>query len=706
MGCAVSCVHQTTMALFGKHSSTNSSDTRAKLERKLYLAKESPESDFDLSECELRRVPSGIYSICKVYRKEHLHLHKNHLESLDNGGHLSDLYLIKVLNLSYNIFSKIPDDIRHLISLNELYIQGNLIKEIPESIECLQNLQILDISNNRLTRLTPAVGKLKSLRKLNITENKGLNQLCPELCYVTNIIQIHLDGEQFVFPPSEVATQGTTEIMKFLCNVMDVDYCPPEPFESEVPVQSPNLVIDPFTRRSSITWEEHEAAIIEQENKIHEAAKQQREKFLSKILQEQLELDSEIAKIQEVKDADRQRLIKAIQDDEREIECLVKNFIQSENLKPEVVQQQLAHEQAEHDRILEITRQNYDNIRKADILKAMATLIEEDYVLQYSKKHYEDSFNSVKESMLMQELEGAEKLHDLLKAKDDSRSILVQQLLEDQDIQKAVVASLVERVDARSWSLNEEISLISSHLARLSVIEQEKKKLQVAYNYNELLHQRTQLVNLLDDLLDQQSLRRKQLIDTLKEMESQTDKTTDFWLKNYQKLLDSAPKSLLNIGKHLDPVFANYLLQEGVIHCLPFLVKFIFSGESLLNVTLEGLKENGVLLSSDREGIIRAIDNYVGAKNQNFEETENVTLQPTAPTDIAETELPYSGVVNIVEGGTSMESECVVCMDSRCEVVFVPCGHMCCCQPCASKDMDCCPMCRGDIERKIKVMIA
>ncbi|KAI5642541.1 leucine rich repeat domain-containing protein [Phthorimaea operculella] len=699
------------MALFGKHSNNdNNNDPRSRLERKLYVAKESPDIDFDLSDCELRRVPSGVYSICKVYRKEYLYLHNNELQTLNDGGQLSDLYLIKILNLSCNKFSQIPDDIRYLVSLTELYLQDNLISKIPDSIQYLENLRALDLSKNRLTKLTPALGKLNNLRKLNIVQNKDLKELCPELCFATNLAQIDIDAEHFIFPPAEIALQGTMEIMKYLCNKMEVTYCPPTLIDdSEVlPMKSPNIK-DPFTKQSSITWEEQEANLIKQEQKIYEAAKQQREKFLSEFIQEQSELDLEIAKIQEAKDIERQKLIKAIQNDEQEIECLVKNFIQSNDLQPEVVQQQLAHEQAEHDRLLEITRQNYDNIRKSDILKAMEAMIEEDYVLQYSKKHYEDSLISVKESMLMHELEGAEKMEELLKAKDDSRTGLVQQLLEDQDVQKALVASLVERVDARSWSLNEEISLISSNLARLSVIEQEKKKLQVEYNYNELLHQRTQLINLLDDLLDQQTIRRKQLIETMKEMENQTDKSTDFWLKNYQKLLDSAPQSLVNIGKHLDPVFANYLLQEGVIHCLPFLVKFFFSNESLLNITPEKLKENGVSLSSDREGIIRAIDAYyIGMKklDGNVDDLQSTAKEPTAPLEKSQEEPVCTGVVSTKEGESVVESECVICMDSKCEVVFVPCGHMCCCQPCANKEVEDCPMCRSKIDRKMKVIVA
>ncbi|CAH2100029.1 unnamed protein product [Euphydryas editha] len=705
MGCAVSGI-QRTMSLFSRHSS-NSQDIRAKLERKLYLARESPEPDFDLSDCQMRRLPPGIFSICKVFRKDYLYLHNNLLQSLEDGGQLSDLQLIKVLNLSYNQFSHLPNDIRYLVRLAELYLQSNYLESLPEEIKYLECLQVLDVSNNKLVSLNAMLGHLKSLRVLKISGNKSLNKLCPELCYAVNLVSIELDGENFTFPPPEVATKSTTEIMKYLCSEMNIDYIPPLPITSDVsPSQIPSTNYNIFEKQTGITWEEQEAKMIEQENKIHKANQVQREKFLSEFLLEQQELDTEIAKVQEVRDIERQKLMQTIQKAEQDIECLVNNFIQTDRLKPEVIQQQLAYEQAEHNRLLEITRQNYDNVRRADILTAMEQLIENDYHIQYHKENYKDGLNNIKQSLLSQESEGTNKLVHILNAKDESRTALIQQVLEDQDIQKAIVSSLLDRVDAKSWSLNQEISLISMHLARLSVIEQEKKKMQITFNYNELLTQRSKLVGFLDDLLEQRKKRRKQLINMLKEEEGEGNLSSDFWLKSYQKLLDSAPKSLFNIRK-LDPVFANYLLQEGVIHCLPFLTKYLFSGESLLNVTHENLKESGVSLSSDRESILRALKLYVNEKTQSYNDADSNSKPacPSAPS--LENKQNCSGVLNVDEKeSTNVEGECVICMDENSEVVFVPCGHMCCCQSCTQNELEVCPMCRTEIERTIRVILS
>ncbi|XP_068628750.1 E3 ubiquitin-protein ligase LRSAM1-like [Battus philenor] len=704
MGCAVSGVQKATMSLLSK----NTSDARAKLERKLYIAKESPESDFDLSDCELRQLPSGIFSICKVYRKDNLYLQSNHLHSLDHGGVLSDLHLIKILDVSCNKFTLLSNDIRYLVNLTELYIQNNFLKILPENIKYLKCLQILDVSNNKLTNLTPALGSLKALNTLNITQNEHLKVICPELCLAHNLELLLLDGEQFVFPPPDVACKNTEAIMKFLCHSLQVEYISPLSQESKVSSnRDVNRFHNPFLKQNTVTWEEQEAITIEQEKRIHKANQEQRDKFLSKIMQEQLNLDTEIAKVHEGKEIDRQRLIKAIQDEEREIDVTVKNFIQFDGLKPEIIQQQLAYEKSEHDRLLELTKKNYDNIKKSDVLKAMENLINDKCSVQRFLKNYKDSLNNIRDNILLQESESTSKLSDILNAKDNSRVELVQQLLEDEDVQKALVTSLLEKVDSKTWSINEEISLISSHLAKISVIEQEKRKLQIAYNHNELLTQRMQLITLLDDLLDQKNKRRKQLIETIKEVETEKDRSADFWLKNYQKLIDSAPKNLLSVTKHLDPQFANYLLQGGVIHCLPFLVKFLFSGDSLTNITSEKLKANGVILSADRDKILKAIKLYIDSKQSICDQqplsNKASSFEPSAPAAGIEDQA-CSGVISADQSG--LEGECVICMDATSELVFVPCGHMCCCQNCGIAGIDSCPMCRTMVERKIKVLIS
>lgn len=80
-------------------------------------ARENPEPVFDVSECALKNVPSGIYSLCKVFRKKILLMYDNKLSSLSGGGALCDLSLLTVLDIHENEFTILPSDIMCLSSL-------------------------------------------------------------------------------------------------------------------------------------------------------------------------------------------------------------------------------------------------------------------------------------------------------------------------------------------------------------------------------------------------------------------------------------------------------------------------------------------------------------------------------------------------------------------------------------------------------------
>lgn len=62
-------------------------------------------------------VPSGIFILCRVLRKETLDLSKNALHDLKGGGELNDLHLLRSLDLRYNLFKQIPSDLCRLENL-------------------------------------------------------------------------------------------------------------------------------------------------------------------------------------------------------------------------------------------------------------------------------------------------------------------------------------------------------------------------------------------------------------------------------------------------------------------------------------------------------------------------------------------------------------------------------------------------------------
>jgi baculoviral IAP repeat-containing protein 2/3 len=49
--------------------------------------------------------------------------------------------------------------------------------------------------------------------------------------------------------------------------------------------------------------------------------------------------------------------------------------------------------------------------------------------------------------------------------------------------------------------------------------------------------------------------------------------------------------------------------------------------------------------------------------------------------------------------------ECKVCLDAEVGVVFLPCGHLCCCVSCAPS-LAACPLCRAPIQGTVRTFLS
>lgn len=98
-------------------SDVRQAEFKARLERQMCLAKETPEPEFVLADCDLKTIPSGVFILCRVLRKERLDLRTNRLRSLESGGSLIDLALLTTLDLRENNFKRLPEELDQLANL-------------------------------------------------------------------------------------------------------------------------------------------------------------------------------------------------------------------------------------------------------------------------------------------------------------------------------------------------------------------------------------------------------------------------------------------------------------------------------------------------------------------------------------------------------------------------------------------------------------
>lgn len=127
-------------------------------------------------------------------------------------------------------------------------------------------------------------------------------------------------------------------------------------------------------------------------------------------------------------------------------------------------------------------------------------------------------------------------------------------------------------------------------------------------------------------------------------------------------------------------------------------------------ITDEDLLQAGVLCGNERQQILKAFSLYEKQKYITDGGITIVASAPVLPPEEASAPLPDNM-------RTICSSECVICLDIeviiindnlfqnitfslQCQIIFVPCGHLCCCSQCSLTVSEC-PLCRTDIERKI-----
>ncbi|XP_058065237.1 E3 ubiquitin-protein ligase LRSAM1-like [Anopheles bellator] len=717
-------------------------DYKARLERKQCLAKETPEPIYDLEDCNLKDVPAGVFVMCKVLRKEALTLASNKLSSLAGGGVLEDLVLLQSLNLSYNRFKKLPDDIYKLENLRELFLSNNALEKLPVTMGRLKKLELLNLAANNLSTVEQ-LAFMTNLRMLDISNNVRLSQLSNQLATCDNLVDIVLDTERIVYPPADVTAGGTYAIVKYLSTG---EILP----EDSVPVTHPKANIGSSStafisserggeqRQQELARErlEKERKFLERErlafekdvlteSKLHEEQQRKKQLLLQQLLEQQNQNDTQVNRLQREKQTERERLIDNIIQDELRSNELVNNLLTLKNGPDPAF---LEREREEQNRLIEALRIKQNDLRKQEILTAMTDLLENEInIIQNFHNQRDQSSRNLLES----ECETNNLLNNVFLNYDKNRQEVIDQITVDEDIQKSAVAALIARNDSRTWGLVEQVRIVESQLAALTLYEIERKKTNQDDQIINLTEHRINLTYVLTDLLKQQDQRKQQLLETLKiiEKQNESERQSDFWLLQYQRLLDRQPTELSNGSASIDPVLGYQFLVNGVVHCLPFLSKIWQNKDKeLCQVCDADLIAAGVQNPTDRRGILQSIASYYDYLNGriDYPEGESVAGTPmaTAPVDMesdddrapstsrSEREAVTPSVPDtppmVGEGGaispvTAQFAECVICMEQMVQVIFLPCGHMCCCAVCHTEVHDC-PMCRAYIERKIKVI--
>ncbi|KAF4073112.1 hypothetical protein AMELA_G00255130 [Ameiurus melas] len=722
------------MPLFYKKKKP-SEESKKRLEYQLYLSKEAGADDIlDISNCELSEVPSSVFSMCKVLQKKVLILCGNELKSLvPKSCAISTLATIKVLDLHENKLTSLPEDIGQLPSLQVLNAENNQIKALPASIGDLRNLQTLNMKGNCLRELPLSVGCMCSLRTLDLSEN-SIRELPKELANVRTLESLTLDACVMSYPPASVCTAGTEEIQRFLCSELGLDYCPPSQYllpvlENDSSKTSPDCVDgeDIAWQSKFLDYEKRkEQKQLEKLNFEKELEEKQREQtqllllnnsrkegMLLSVKLEQERVEQGVSHQQKVQEVEHQKLLGKVRQAEASISIRISNLLLDNKRQAKSAEflQALEEDRIRMEYLTAITQEEASSLRKRDIAVAMQTMLSE----SYSMRLLQEASETRRQNMVSEACKSMEildrKFDQVLALQQLDKSKAISQILQEEEMQKAAFEALQLQRDSVHGYIRNQIRLIEAELMQLTKLEVKRRNLDAETLQEALAEQRTALSHMLQQLLKQKDQREMELKKILMELELKSDSTQqNYWMIQYQRLLDAKPLSLRIQETGVDKDLVNLLYKLSAQHYLPVIAHHRITAEALCHMTTKDLGKLGISEVGIQKSLLHwAREQQNSPKNSPKMFQEEQEPGPSTPTAPQQQELtpPLTPSTPLTPTAPSPldtpgTNECVVCMEDRSLVVFLPCGHICCCQVC-SDALHSCPLCRSNISQRIRL---
>lgn len=224
-----------------------------------------------------------------------------------------------------------------------------------------------------------------------------------------------------------------------------------------------------------------------------------------------------------------------------------------------------------------------------------------------------------------------------------------------------------------------------------------------------MLEQRNTLADLLKSLLKEKNKREAELsgwLSRMQDMRSSDMDEEEFWLIQYQRLLSMKPAGLAEAEAQLEPQVRAVLKAANALDLTPVFAHNSITFSRLVDMSEEEAANLSIGPATYRS-LQRALQNILASSKVGDHEPsapceKDLPYAPSAPTD----EAPSAPVLQ-TEGASAppvdeqfVESECVICLNAGCEVVFLPCGHVCVCSKCCTT-LVICPLCRAPLISKI-----
>lgn len=197
-------------------------------------------------------------------------------------------------------------------------MSNNLLAQLPSTINRLRHLELLDVSHNDLTDLR-CIAFMPELKVLNVSGNVRLTMLPPELSTCENLRDLVFDEDVICSPSSDILATGTANILKFLSTgeltANAVDYGNEDEMIGRIvsKVTTSRIVSDNGMDSTKRFLEKEKKIFVQEdqfvESELHKEQQKKKEEMLKSVLEQQKSAENAVNKMQNMKDAERKKLI-------------------------------------------------------------------------------------------------------------------------------------------------------------------------------------------------------------------------------------------------------------------------------------------------------------------------------------------------------------------------------------------------------------
>ncbi|KAF7237240.1 E3 ubiquitin-protein ligase LRSAM1 [Varanus komodoensis] len=734
----------TEMLLFRKKKPSD--EARKRLEYQMCLAKEAGADDIlDVSKCELPELPYGAFATCKVLQKKVLIAHSNHLTSLvPKSCSLLNLSTVKVLNVEKNLLKALPDSLGELVQLQTLNLKANKLKALPDTLRGLRSLRTLDISENLVQRLPPATAHIRTLEAcavhlllLGFPRKAGWGKASHGAGLCMSVLQtLTLDASAMTYPPSGTCSAGTEAIQRFLCEELGIEYTPPSQYllpilesgrgeeavdgvsaavcsyaDSEAEWQ--NKFLDYEKRKEQKMQEKLEFERwldLEQRGQAQLIHHSQAEK--GEILQsmkeampshspEQVRLEQGLTRHQQRLGEERLKLLEQLKDMEQGVASRIQKLLEDNRRQKQSseILKSLENDRIRMEQLMAITQEEAEQLRRREVASAMQQMLAETYKHKLVQMAYESRRQDLVNQTCSSLAKMDQKFQQILAWQQLDQNKAIGQILQESEMQRAAFEALQVKRDLMHCQIRNQIKLIERELLQLTQLELKRQQLDTEALQEAIAEQRRALTYLLQQLLKEKKQREEELQAILRELEAKSEtKQENYWLIQYQRLLDQKPLSLRLQEEGLEKQLVKLLTDLSAEKYVPIFAHHRVSLDMLSTMLPGDLAKMGIAETGLQHSILwKAQEIHAVAQTipELLKPTEEV--EPSAP---GLNEEPVRTKVPSAPPPEEHRCECVVCMEQ--EVVFLNCGHVCCCQTC-SEALSTCPLCRKDIVQRIRL---